>query len=113
MSGTKFDVDGIPEPTLYFDGPQEFAHMVSTTLDHFALSLVLLAMRSGQDLHLEGLLTDELLFQSKWTGPDLDPIDPPRLQEGSRLCGQGPRLSSRALRVSPRVSPPASTPTVS
>ncbi|WP_134772048.1 hypothetical protein [Ornithinimicrobium flavum] len=62
MSGTKFDVDGIPEPTLYFDVPQEFAHMVSSTVDHFALALVLPAMRSGQDLHLEGPLTDELLF---------------------------------------------------
>lgn len=55
-------VDGTPEPMLYFDGPQEFAHMVSTTLDHFALALLLPAMRSGQDLHLDGPLTDELLF---------------------------------------------------
>lgn len=53
---------GAAADALWFDVPRGFAHMTSARSDAFAVALVMPAMRVGQDLHLEGAVTDELLY---------------------------------------------------
>lgn len=54
---------GAAADSLWFDLPTPFADMVSTRSDAFAVALVLPAMRLGVDLHVGGVVTDELLYR--------------------------------------------------
>lgn len=53
---------GAATDSLWFDVHEDFSEMVSARSDSFAVALLIPAMRVGQDLHLGGIVTDELLY---------------------------------------------------
>jgi len=46
--------------SLWFSVPEEFGHMVCDRADAALVALLMVAMRTGQDLQVEGVVTDEL-----------------------------------------------------
>lgn len=58
------DVEGSAGETLYYSVPTDHAGLLSDRADAALLGLLLPAMRTGKDLHVGGVVTDELLHHA-------------------------------------------------
>lgn len=59
-SGTRVVVD-LPAGELWFEVDAEHEHLLSHRADHVAVSLIMPAMQAGSNVHVGGVVTDELL----------------------------------------------------